>query len=66
MATNTVDPLTPNNVLQDPMMSALSLTIIAYITDMVTRQIQQQERENGTTRRSPNLTRLGRNGVAAS
>lgn len=32
------DPLAPHTVLQDPMMSALSPIVIAYITDMVSWQ----------------------------
>lgn len=35
VATNAADPLAPHNMLQDPMMSTLSPTLISYITDMV-------------------------------
>lgn len=35
MAANTTDPFISHNVLQDPMMPALKLIVIAYIADMV-------------------------------
>lgn len=41
----TADSLAPHNVVQDPMLSALNPTVVAYITDMVSRQVRQQERE---------------------
>lgn len=36
---DTVNLLARHNVFQDPMISALSLTIIAYIVDMVNQQV---------------------------
>lgn len=44
--TSAVDPLEPHNMLQDPMVSALSATKIAYIAGTVSQQVRQQEREN--------------------
>lgn len=44
-ATNAADSLTLHNVLQDPMMSALSPNLNAYIADIVSRQVRQQERK---------------------
>lgn len=41
MGTTPADPLAPYTVLQDPMISVLNPTLIAYITDMASRQIQQ-------------------------
>lgn len=46
LTTNVTDPLAPHNVLQDLMISALSPTVIAYATDMVSQQGHQQEKEN--------------------
>lgn len=37
----TDDPLAPHYVIQDPMMSGLSSSVIAYIADMVSPQVQQ-------------------------
>lgn len=45
MATNATDPLAPHNVLQGPMTSVLSSTLIVYIADMVSREVYQQEKE---------------------
>lgn len=41
-----MDPLAPHAMLQDPMMSALSSTVIAYFVDMVSRQVWQHEMKN--------------------
>lgn len=40
------NPLMPQNVLQDPMLSRLSPTVIVYIVNIVSRQVRQQEKEN--------------------
>lgn len=45
MAAIAANSLAPQNVLQDPMMSALNLTVIACIADMVSRQVRQQEKK---------------------
>lgn len=44
MSTTNVDPLTPQAMLQDPMMSVLSLNVIAYIKVIVSQQVGLQER----------------------
>lgn len=62
MATNSIDPLAPHNVPQDLMMSALSSTVVAYITiwsaDMYDSTKVKQS--------NPIVTELGRNDVPAS
>lgn len=44
MATNVANPYAPYKVLLDPMMSALNSTIIAYIANMVSREVCLQEK----------------------
>lgn len=42
---NTTDPYGPQSVLQNGMMSALNPTGIVYVTNMVSQQVRQHERE---------------------
>lgn len=42
-------PFGPQNVLKDPMTSALNPNVISYIADMVSRQVRQQEKHIAVT-----------------
>lgn len=57
MATNIPNPLTLHKCALGSMMSVLSPTIIAYIADIISQQVWQQENGNDAT--LINLTRLG-------
>lgn len=49
--TNTADPYAPQNLIHDPIILVVNPIIIAYIIDMVSRQVQQHE---GETNCDPN------------
>lgn len=57
-------PLAPHNVLQDPMMSALSPTIIFDVIDMVNDRFDSKRGKLCNPYQHQALSCLGRNGVA--